>query len=37
MEVMTIFKQHGFEHATVIGDVEAKQAHGLKVSTKGVL
>ena len=37
MEVMTIFKQHGFEYATVIGDVEAKQAHGLKVSTKGVL
>jgi selenide,water dikinase len=29
MEVMTIFKQHGFEHATVIGVVEAKQAHGL--------
>jgi hypothetical protein len=34
---MAVFKQHGFEHATVIGQVEDKQPHGLKVSSKGVL
>jgi selenide,water dikinase len=36
-DVMAIFKQHGFEHATRIGRVESAQSHGLKVSAKGVL
>jgi selenide,water dikinase len=31
-QVMTIFKQHGFENAAVVGVVETAQAHGLKVS-----
>jgi selenide,water dikinase len=36
-EVMAIFKQHGFDHASLIGRVESAQSHGLKVSAKGVL
>jgi selenide,water dikinase len=27
--VLAIFKQHGFNHASVVGHVEAKQSHGL--------
>ncbi len=33
-EVLAIFKQHGFEHATVVGHVESQQAHGLVVDDK---
>jgi len=36
-DVLAILKQHGFDHATVIGQVESAQSHGLKVSSKGVL
>jgi selenide,water dikinase len=33
-EVLTIFKQHGFEHAVTVGHVEGPQAHGLVVGNK---
>ena len=33
-EVLAIFKQHGFEHAAVVGHVESQQAHGLVVDDK---
>ena len=33
-DVLTIFKQHGFDHATVVGHVEAQQKHGLVVDQK---
>ena len=33
-DVMGVFKQHGFDHATVVGQVEAQQAHGLVIDHK---
>lgn len=30
-DVLAIFKQHGFNHASVVGHVEAKQSHGLVI------
>lgn len=33
-DVLNIFKQHGFDHATVVGHVEAQQKHGLVVDQK---
>lgn len=33
-EVLAIFKQHKFEHAAVVGHVEAQQTHGLVVDHK---
>ena len=33
-EVLAIFKQHQFEHAAVVGHVEAQQTHGLVVDHK---
>jgi selenide,water dikinase len=33
-DVLTIFIQHGFDHATVVGHVEAQQKHGLVVDKK---
>ncbi len=33
-EVLAIFKQHGFEHAAVVGHVESQQTHGLVVDDK---
>lgn len=33
-DVLSIFKQHGFDHATVVGHVEAQQKHGLVVDQK---
>jgi hypothetical protein len=31
VDVLAIFKQHGFDHAAVVGHVEAQQSHGLVV------
>ena len=33
-EVLAIFKQHGFDHAAVVGHVESEQLHGLVVDDK---
>jgi selenide,water dikinase len=33
-DVLAIFKQHGFNHASVVGHVEAKQSHGLVIDHK---
>jgi selenide,water dikinase len=33
-QVMAAFKQHGFDHATVIGQVCAKESHALRVSQR---
>ena len=30
-DVLAIFKQHGFNHASVVGHVETKQSHGLVI------
>ena len=30
-DVLAIFKQHGFNHVSVVGHVEAKQSHGLVI------
>ncbi len=34
-DVLAIFRQHGFAHAAVVGNMVSAQSHGLRVNSKG--